>query len=289
MVIFGIIEVVYRPLTYILHLPAEVITAAADAGSIAAGYAQQSGIISAVVTGNSAVMGALGDSLSAVQGFNVFWGNLNLAAMPTISLAGWMTLIFPILSVVTMVASQIIIQKTSGQEMQGSMKWMPWIMSAMFIFVGFTVPVGFSLYYTVSNVLMVVESLIAKKIYDPEKMKAQLAAEIEEKRKAKKAKKKVTVKTDDGAEIKKEVTESELAAIRLQRAREIDAERYADERTDPLTEEERAALEAEQNSKKKKKGRKDEAEKVSADSEAETERLLAEEKAESEKLHEDEK
>ena len=159
----------------------------------------------------------------------------------------------------------------------------------MFIFVGFTVPVGFSLYYTVSNVLMVVESLIAKKIYDPEKMKAQLAAEIEEKRKAKKAKKKVTVKTDDGAEIKKEVTESELAAIRLQRAREIDAERYADERTDPLTEEERAALEAEQNSKKKKKGRKDEAEKVSADSEAETERLLAEEKAESEKLHEDEK
>ena len=288
-VIFGIIEVVYRPLTYILHLPAEVITAAADAGSIAAGYAQQSGIISAVVTGNSAVMGALGDSLSAVQGFNVFWGNLNLAAMPTISLAGWMTLIFPILSVVTMVASQIIIQKTSGQEMQGSMKWMPWIMSAMFIFVGFTVPVGFSLYYTVSNVLMVVESLIAKKIYDPEKMKAQLAAEIEEKRKAKKAKKKVTVKTDDGAEIKKEVTESELAAIRLQRAREIDAERYADERTDPLTEEERAALEAEQNPKKKKKGRKDEAEKVSADSEAETERLLAEEKAESEKLHEDEK
>ncbi len=287
-VIFGIIEVVYRPLTYILHIPAEIITAAADAGSIAAGYAQQSGIISAVVTGNSAVMSALGDSLSAVQGFNVFWGNLNLAAMPTISLAGWMTLIFPVLSVVTMVASQIIIQKTSGQEMQGSMKWMPWLMSGMFIFVGFTVPVGFSLYYTVSNILMVVESLIAKKIYDPEKMKAQLAAEIEEKRKAKKAKKKVTVKTDDGAEIKKEVTESELASIRLQRAREIDAERYADERTEPLTEEERAALEAEQGQKKKKKSGKQEPEKVSANSEEQTERLLAEEKAESEKLHKDE-
>ena len=287
-VIFGIIEVVYRPLTYILHIPAEIITAAADAGSIAAGYAQQSGIISAVVTGNSAVMSALGDSLSAVQGFNVFWGNLNLAAMPTISLAGWMTLIFPVLSVVTMVASQIIIQKTSGQEMQGSMKWMPWLMSAMFIFVGFTVPVGFSLYYTVSNILMVVESLIAKKIYDPEKMKAQLAAEIEEKRKAKKAKKKVTVKTDDGAEIKKEVTESELASIRLQRAREIDAERYADERTEPLTEEERAALEAEQGQKQKKKSGKQEPEKVSANSEEQTERLLAEEKAESEKLHKDE-
>ena len=44
-VIFGIIEVVYRPLTYILHLPAEVITAAADAGSIAAGYDMGSSIV----------------------------------------------------------------------------------------------------------------------------------------------------------------------------------------------------------------------------------------------------
>ena len=99
-------------------------------------------------------MTALGQYLPAGQDFHVTWGSLNLVAMPTISLAGWMTLIFPILSIVTMVASQLIIQKTSGQELQGSMKYMPWIMSAMFIFIGFTVPVGFSLYYTVSNLLM---------------------------------------------------------------------------------------------------------------------------------------
>ena len=181
------------------------------------------------------------------------WGNLNLVAMPTISLAGWMTLIFPMLSIITMVASQFIIQKTSGQELQGSMKWMPWMMSAMFIFVGFTVPVGFSMYYTVSNLLMVIESLLAKKIYDPEKMKAQIAAEIEEKKKAKKAKKKVTVQTEDGQKIQKEVSDAELASLRLQRAREIDAERYADERTVPLTAEERAALEEQLGGKKKKK------------------------------------
>ena len=33
------------------------------------------------------------------------------------------------------------------------MKWMPWIMSLMFVYFGFTVPVGFSLYYTASNVV----------------------------------------------------------------------------------------------------------------------------------------
>ena len=254
LVLFGIIEVVYRPLTYILHIPADVITPIADILNVSANsYALQSNIISAVISGNQQVMAALGEYLPAVQDFHVMWGNLNLVAMPTISLAGWMTLIFPMLSIITMVASQFIIQKTSGQELQGSMKWMPWMMSAMFIFVGFTVPVGFSMYYTVSNLLMVIESLLAKKIYDPEKMKAQIAAEIEEKKKAKKAKKKVTVQTEDGQKIHKEVSDAELASLRLQRAREIDAERYADERTTPLTTEERAALEEQLGGKKKKK------------------------------------
>ena len=297
LVLFGIIEVVYRPLTYILHIPADVITPIADILNVSANsYTLQSNIISAVVSGNQQVMTALGEYLPAVQDFHVMWGNLNLVAMPTISLAGWMTLIFPVLSIITMVASQIIIQKTSGQELQGSMKWMPWMMSAMFIFIGFTVPVGFSMYYTVSNVLMVVESLLAKKIYDPEKMKAQLAAEIEEKRKVKKAKKKVTVKAEDGSKVEKEVSDSELASLRLQRAREIDAARYADERTVPLTAEERAALEEQLGGKKKKKKNEKPAEapkeepagKEHVSDMTEAERELMQEKAEAEKEREEE-
>ncbi len=280
-VLFGIIEVVYRPLTYILHISPDLLTAAATAGNIASGYRQHSGIITAVLAGNSGVIGALGASaVEMIKGFHVFWGNLNLVAMPTLSLAGWETLIFPVLSVLTMIGSQLVIQKTSGQQLQGSMKYTPWIMSAMFIFVGFTVPVGFSLYYTVSNLLMIVESLLARKIYDPEKMKQQIAEEIEEKRKAKKAKKQVVVKTEAGEEVKKDVTESELASLRLQRARELDAALYADERTAPLTEEERAAQEEE--AKSRKKGKKNDP------SKDDTENLLEQEKAESEKQHLDE-
>ena len=278
-VLFGIIEVVYRPLTYILHISTDLLTAAATAGNIAGGYAQQSKIIGAVLAGNSSVIGALGEqAVGLIKGFNVFWGNLNLVAMPTISLAGWQTLVFPVLSVLTMIGSQIVIQKTSGQQLQGSMKYTPWIMSAMFIFVGFTVPVGFSLYYTVSNLLMIVESLVARKIYDPEKMKQQIADEIEEKRKAKKAKKQVTVKTDSGEEMKKDVTESEMASLRLQRARELDAALYADERTTPLTAEELAAQQEEM-AKGSKKGKKKAASKDA------TEALLEQEKEESEKQH----
>ena len=139
-------------------------------------------------------------------------------------------------------------------------------------------PVGFSLYYTVSNLLMIVESLVARKIYDPEKMKQQIADEIEEKRKAKKAKKQVTVKTDSGEEMKKDVTESEMASLRLQRARELDAALYADERTTPLTAEELAAQQEEM-AKGSKKGKKKAASKDA------TEALLEQEKEESEKQH----
>ena len=60
-VLFGIIEVVYRPLTYILHISTDLLTAAATAGNIAGGYAQQSKIIGAVLAGNSGVIGALGE------------------------------------------------------------------------------------------------------------------------------------------------------------------------------------------------------------------------------------
>ena len=143
--------------------------------------------------------------------------------------ASLMLMIIPILSVVTMILSQIITMKMSGQEMQGAMKWMPWIMSLMFVYFGFTVPVGFSLYYTASNVVMLVQSIILKKMYDPEEMKKQVQAEIEAKRAEKKKKKQVKVTTDDGREQVKEVSEAELARIRLARARELDEERYKDE------------------------------------------------------------
>ncbi|MEG2697444.1 MAG: stage IV sporulation protein A, partial [Ruthenibacterium sp.] len=88
--------------------------------------------------------------------------------------------------------------------------------------------VAFSLYYVISNILSFVQSVILKKMYDPEKIKAQVAAEIAERRVAKKQKKQITVKSDDGKEVVKDVTEAELARLRLARARELDAQRYED-------------------------------------------------------------
>ena len=220
LVLFGLIEVVYRPLQYILRVPKELIDKAVELANSALGmnlmannFTVQNDIINAVKSSPdvfSSVFSA--DQIASISDFNFMFLGIDLSRVPHFA--------FDAASLMLMII---------GQEMQGAMKWMPWIMSLMFVYFGFTVPVGFSLYYTASNVVMLVQSIILKKMYDPEEMKKQVQAEIEAKRAEKKKKKQVKVTTDDGREQVKEVSEAELARIRLARARELDEERYKDE------------------------------------------------------------
>ncbi|WP_418718100.1 YidC/Oxa1 family membrane protein insertase [Candidatus Allofournierella merdipullorum] len=235
-IMFGVIEAVYYPLQHILHISKDVLTQIAGILDMTYTYTTNTAIIQMVQKGTlPAEASALltPEQLENIKNFNVMFMGMDLTVKP--ELAFNILLLFPVLSVVTMALSNIIMMKSSGQELQGSMKWMPWMMSLMFVWIAFTVPVAFSLYYTVSNVLMLITSMITRKMYDPEKMKAQVAAEIEEKKKAKKAKKQVKVVDEKTGEEKlKEVTEAEMNRLRIERARAIDAELYKDERTTPL-------------------------------------------------------
>lgn len=243
--IFGIIEVVYRPLQYILGVSQDVIAQMVEIANstlgeslIATDYRVQSALINLVKSNGEAFSSVLGDKLADVQNFQMMFFGIDLGQTP---LSSWpsIAIIIPILSVVTMIIVQVITMKMSGQEMSGSMKALPWIMSIMFGYIAFTIPTGFSLYYTVSNIASFIQSLIAKRIYDPEKIKAQVEAEIEAKRAEKKKKKQVKIKSESGETVMKEVSEAELARIRLARARAIDEERYKDDEPAQKKEEEK--------------------------------------------------
>lgn len=243
--IFGIIEVVYRPLQYILGVSQDVIAQMVEIANstlgeslIATDYRVQSALINLVKSNGEAFSSVLGDKLADVQNFQMMFFGIDLGQTP---LSSWpsIAIIIPILSVVTMIIVQVITMKMSGQEMSGSMKALPWIMSIMFGYIAFTIPTGFSLYYTVSNIASFIQSLIAKRIYDPEKVKAQVEAEIEAKRAEKKKKKQVKIKSESGETVMKEVSEAELARIRLARARAIDEERYKDDEPAHKKEEEK--------------------------------------------------
>lgn len=243
--IFGIIEVVYRPLQYILGVSQDVIAQMVEIANstlgeslIATDYRVQSALINLVKSNGEAFSSVLGDKLADVQNFQMMFFGIDLGQTP---LSSWpsIAIIIPILSVVTMIIVQVITMKMSGQEMSGSMKALPWIMSIMFGYIAFTIPTGFSLYYTVSNIASFIQSMIAKRIYDPEKVKAQVEAEIEAKRAEKKKKKQVKIKSESGETVMKEVSEAELARIRLARARAIDEERYKDDEPAQKKEEEK--------------------------------------------------
>ena len=249
LVMFGVIEVVYRPLQRIFHIGADALTAAGEAlttlGVSFTTVTRDTNIIAQVIAGESTVTSCFTpDQVSTITEFGQhmdFFG-IDLTRVPQYSLAAenLPLLIFPVLAIVTMFISTHISMKASGQQMQGSMKLTMYMMPLMYLFFCFTVPCAFSLYYVVSNILMTVQSIFMKKIYDPEKMKEEVLAEMAARKKEqKRGVKSTTIKVIDektGQTVEKNISASEMNKRRLEYARKLDEERYKDERTVPLSE-----------------------------------------------------
>ena len=245
LVIFGVIGVVYNPLERIFHISAAALASAGEALTAAGvsftAITRDTNIIAQVVAGNSGVIGCFSaDQIATITEFSQHMNflGIDLTRIPQIGLS--LDLVLPLLSVVTMFLSTHISMKASGQQMQGSMKVTMYLMPLMYLFFCFTVPCAFSLYYVVSNILMTVQSIIMKKIYDPEKVKAEVLAEMAARKKEqKRGVKSTTIKVTDektGETVEKNISASEMNKRRLEYARQLDAERYKDERTVPLSE-----------------------------------------------------
>ena len=245
LVMFGVIGVVYNPLERIFHISAAALASAGEAMTAAGisftAITRDTNIIAEVVAGNSGVLGCFSaEQIATITEFSQhmnFFG-IDLTRIPKLGLS--LDIVLPLLSVITMFLSTHISMKASGQQMQGSMKLTMYMMPLMYVFFCFTVPSAFSLYYVVSNILMTVQSLLMKKIYDPEKMKAEVAAEMAARKKEqKRGVKSTTIKVTDektGEVVEKNISASEMNKRRLEYARKLDEERYKDERTVPLSE-----------------------------------------------------
>ena len=245
LVMFGVIGVVYNPLERIFHISAAALASAGEAlttlGIAFTPITRDTNIIAQVIAGNSAVLGCFSaEQITTITEFSQHMNflGIDLTRIPQIGLS--LDIVLPLLSVITMFLSTHISMKASGQQMQGSMKLTMYMMPLMYLFFCFTVPCAFSLYYVVSNILMTVQSIVMKKIYDPEKMKAEVLAEMAARKKEqKRGVKSTTIKVTDektGKTVEKNISASEMNKRRLEYARQLDAERYKDERTVPLSE-----------------------------------------------------
>ena len=159
LIMFGVIELVYRPLQYVLMIGSDALSeAVALLGMAARDYRGQVLLIQTIkgmsVDAAAAQFTSLTtDQITAIQGFQMNFLGIDLCATPQMALNALL-----ILSLLSMLLMNYITMKMSGQEMTGTMKYMPWMMSLMFVWISFTLPVGFSLYYTVSNLLGVLSS-----------------------------------------------------------------------------------------------------------------------------------
>ena len=255
LVLFGFLGVVYYPVHYIFGVSNEAVKAACEAIGLATTNTStmQTALIQAIHNGASIDPSIISASVVAeIQNFNTSFFGMDMCDVPGFHLTP--IAIFPAIATVTMFVSYFVTQKLSGMDaqMQGSMKVMMWGMNIMFVFMCFQMPVGFSLYYGTSNIFMMLQTVLTYKVYNPEKFKAQYEAEVAAKRAAKKEVKTVTVE-EGGKKVEKNVNKRQLDQMRLEYARKLDAEKYANDRTVPLTDEQRAEMEAQKAQKGKKK------------------------------------
>ena len=236
LVLFGFLGVVYYPVHYIFGVSDAAVREACQALGLATANAttMQTSLIQAIHNGaviDPAIISA--DVVNEIKNFNTVFFGMDMCDIPGFNLTP--IAIFPIIAAVTMILSYVCTQKLSGMgsQMQGSMKIMMWVMNLMFVSFCFNAPVGFSLYYGVSNLFQIGQSFVTYKIYSPEKFKAQYEAELAAKRAEKKKKKTVTVE-ENGKTVTKEVTKGEENKLRLEMARKREAELDKDERTTPL-------------------------------------------------------
>ena len=229
LVLFGFLGVVYYPVQYIFGVPADAIQTACESLGIASANTatMQTALIQAIHNGatiDPSVISA--DIVTEIQNFNTMFFGMDMCDIPGFNLTP--IAVFPAVAAVTMIVSYIVTQKLSGMggQMQGSMKVMMWVMNLMFVSFCFNAPVGFSLYYGVSNIFQMGQSFVMYRIYSPEKFKAAKRAE-------RKKKHTVTVE-ENGKSVTKEVNLAEANRLRLELARQREAELYKDERTTPL-------------------------------------------------------
>jgi YidC/Oxa1 family membrane protein insertase len=240
-IMISLIKVIYNPLRYLAKISSDVIETITPIAKNIVGtlshYSPQTGIIKAIKLQPGAFSEYLSkESIGYIEKIDMSFFGMDLSATPSIKVFDLMLLI-PVLSVGLMVAQQIISQKLNGTKMEGPTKYMPVWSAVMFGYFSFVIPAGVSVYWIFSSFFGIIQELILKKFFDPEKEKEKIEAEIAEKKKKRreeerrarpKRKRAVAIGDKYKEETFATKEERERAAERLARARAIDKGKYGE-------------------------------------------------------------
>lgn len=205
-ILYGIFDVVYRPLTHILHAGEDAIKAATEItknifGDSVPVYFQHRPEIYIVKevqkdpSAFSSMAEQFPDFVEKVTGFNnKLFGIVDLGDIPTLHPEAWnaaaiILLMIPIMSGVIQLAMTIYMQIRNKKmnpdaPNMGGMNIMLYVMPLFSIWIAFRYPAGIGFYWTMSSLFSFVQSIVLYHIYTPEYV-ASLVEKDRQKRKKK--------------------------------------------------------------------------------------------------------
>lgn len=260
-VLFGMIDVVYKPLKHLLGVSNDLITKATEVlkGVNYNATSMTELDIMNIIQGNPISQKGIevssdmfnsifsADLIQQIQNFDFSFLGLNLGTTPTWGFNA--TIIIPLLSGITSLAMSLMTlqnQKKTGtgqQQGMGAMKGMMIIMPIFSTWIAFSFPIGLGLYWTIGNVCMIITNAILYKVYSPEKMKEIVEKERAQKKKKPKSKyqqameaareeqrKRAGLPPEKVKKTEETTTEDEMSASqKIALARKRMAEKYGDE------------------------------------------------------------
>ena len=247
-IIFGLLDVVYRPLTHLLHISSTAMEQAKQIAVGIIGTNATSGYAPEIAVFNSikavpAAYAALGtDVLDKILAFDMHFLGLDLSTFPnqviTLGLSGEALksmlnpiILIPILSGATALIMSLVTMRNAAGPSNSSMGAMMLMMPLMSLWFTFMVPGGAGLYWTISNLVAVAQTKVMNHFWNPkeiaEKMKAEEEARKERERQEKieaKKRAKEQGKTDEATAL----SQKEKDRRKLAEARRRNAEKYGD-------------------------------------------------------------
>lgn len=205
-ILYGIFDVVYRPLTHILHAGKDAIAAAneitknifGDAVPVYFQHRPEIYIVKEVQKDPSAFSSMteqFPDFVEKVTNFNnKLFGIVDLGDIPTLHPEAWnaaaiILLMIPIMSGVIQLAMTVYMQIRNKKmnpdaPNMGGMNIMLYVMPLFSIWIAFRYPAGIGFYWTMSSLFSFVQSIVLYHVYTPEYV-ASLVEKDKQKRKKK--------------------------------------------------------------------------------------------------------
>lgn len=247
-ILFGVIDVVYKPIYHILRVSNtvinEMVAIAETAGHVfeKGSYYTQIKLLS-VVQEEPEIFSAIDPEIvEKILDFDMNLFGLNLGVVPEFAFVynggfNWYLLI-PILCGVFQLAQTIFMQKSNPSSQQaGGMNIMLYMMPLMSVYIGFIVPAAAGFYWTLSAVAQLIQSVCFHFFLNPKKMAAAMEAEMEAEKEAKRQKrieareklKELQREKNEKYARNEDPSQKEINRKKLAEARKRHAEKYGEE------------------------------------------------------------